>query len=243
MSVPGSDDMMDYFYTPPERVTETGLVIDAEEFVHLTHVMRKSVGDEIRVVDGAGTAYDVRIAEIRNKTAHCAILVMHPHHHEPVLRVTLAAGVLKNPAKFDFLVEKATELGVAEIVPLRTERTISMHARVDRWGKLALAAMKQSGRSFLPRVRELTTLDAFLGGTGSDWLKYIAHEEKLPGRVAVGKRPEGFTSAVILIGPEGGFSDAEVNICLSKGYEPLYLGERRLRTETAAIVAVALVVR
>src|SRR5437879_6145287 len=142
---------MDYFYTPPKNISTDSLVLDGEEFAHLIHVMRKNEGDEIRVVDGMGTAYDVRLGAVKKHMVRCNILRTLPNHHEPSRSVTLAVGILKNPSKFDFLVEKATEIGVHEIVPLQTERTIPGHAKVDRWQKLALAAMKQCGRSYLPQ--------------------------------------------------------------------------------------------
>src|SRR5712671_4390718 len=153
---------MDYFYSPHEKITATSVLIDGDEFAHLVHVMRKKEGDEICVVDGNGRAYDVRLESIEKKTATGIIHRAHEHFHEPARNITLAAGILKNPSKFDFLVEKVTELGVKEIFPLRTERTIPHHAKTDRWQKLALAAMKQCGRSYLPRVKELTSLDELL---------------------------------------------------------------------------------
>jgi len=231
---------MDYFYTQPEKIATTSLIIDGDEFTHLTHVMRKRVGDTIRIVDGLGTAHDAEIKEITKKTATAAILETYKNHNEHPVAITLAVGILKNPSRFDFLVEKVTELGAKEIIPLRTDRTIPSHAKVDRWQKLALAAMKQSGRSFLPMVRNTKSLDEFLNDTNSFDLKLIAHEkeeENAPIRIAPSSRSA--SSMVILIGPEGGFSDEEVNRCVDAGYQRLYLGERRLRTETAAIVAVS----
>src|SRR5258707_81233 len=143
---------MDYFYCPPQNIRNDTFLIDDEEFSHLVHVMRKKEGDEIMIVDGGGHAFEARIEEVRQKTARGTITRGYTNLHEPRIDVTVAVGILKNPSKFDFLVEKVTELGVRQIVPLLTERTIPAHAKIDRWQKLALAAMKQSGRSFLPRV-------------------------------------------------------------------------------------------
>jgi 16S rRNA (uracil1498-N3)-methyltransferase len=224
---------MDYFYTPPAFITPHDVTIEGDEFAHLTHVMRKEPGDAIRVVDGLGTAYDVTLTEIRKRSAHGTIGAVLPHHGEPGIDVRLGVGVLKNPARFDFLVEKGTELGVRSIVPLTTERTITHHAKQDRWQKLALAAMKQCGRSYLPRVEELMELDAFLEMCGTTDERLIAHE-----KAPIDARPSISTtsrSIGLLVGPEGGFSDEEVERCLGAGFRQINLGVRRLRTETAVV--------
>ncbi len=227
---------MDYFFCPPERITATSLTIEGEEFAHLVHVMRAKEGDEIRVVDGAGNAYDVRLGEISKKMVRAAIQHVEHHHHEPDVELTLAVGVLKNPSKFDFIVEKATELGVRTIIPFTSERTIPHHAKSDRWQKLALAAMKQSGRSYLPLIRELCTLKEVLGESASYELKYIAHERLAGPSPAVVRGPGDKRTCIVLVGPEGGFSEEEFRTATELGYEQIYLGERRLRTETASIV-------
>jgi 16S rRNA (uracil1498-N3)-methyltransferase len=230
---------MDYFYCPPENIRSTSLTIDGEEFAHLVHVMRAKEGDEIRVVDGKGTAYDVRLGEIRKKMVEGTIHHVERNHNEPPFALTLAVGVLKNPSKFDFLVEKATELGVRTIIPMSTSRTLPHHAKGDRWQKLALAAMKQCGRSYLPEVRQLTAFDDVVRSGADAEARFIAHEQEIDG-AAMGVSPvrEG-TSVIVLVGPEGGFTDEEILRAKNEGYVPVYLGERRLRTETAAIVVCA----
>jgi len=231
---------MDYFYCPPDNISKDTLLIGGDEFVHLTHVMRKNVGDIFFVVDGHGKAYEVRLEEIKKKTARCSILQQFSNYHEPARDVTLGVGVLKNHSKFDFLVEKVTELGVREIIPIHTERTIPSHAKVDRWQKLALAAMKQSGRAYLPQVKALMTLDDFLVHTKGSNLKLIAHE-KIDTTTPLHNIPSTIAKSItILIGPEGGFTDLEVERAVAAGYTIVSLGERRLRTETAAIVLTAL---
>ena len=228
---------MDYFYCT--QIHGTSFSIDGDESTHLINVMRKQEGDEIRLVDGRGTAYDARIDALSRKVASGTILRTYPRHHEPVGDVTLAVGILKNPSKFDFLVEKVTELGVREIIPLATERTIPAHAKANRWQKLALAAMKQSGRSFLPLVQELRSLSDVLAFPRAYDRKLIAHQEPQSHDAAANAFQKA-GSSIILIGPEGGFSDQELKQAVAAGYHPWYLGERRLRTETAAIVAAAM---
>jgi len=231
---------MEYFYVPSQGSEHPSagkhLTIDGDEFNHLTHVMRKNVGDAIRIVDGKGNAFDATIAEITKRSARCLILANHSRLHEPEIDVTVASGLLKNPSSFDFLVEKVTELGVNAIIPLVTERTIPQHAKTERWQKLALAAMKQSGRCVLPAVHELTSFADFMSSTRAG-LRLIPHEKTEALSLSDIIRKEKYSSVTVCVGPEGGFSDEEIALATKAGFIPVSLGARRLRTETAAIVA------
>jgi 16S rRNA (uracil1498-N3)-methyltransferase len=232
---------MEYFYVPPDTVTPPTLTVRGEEFSHMTHVMRMREGDQVRVVDGKGNAYDALIRTITRHEATCTITARAERVHEPSRQLTLGAGILKNPSRFDYLVEKATELGAAAIVPLLTERTIPHHAKTERWRKLCVAAMKQSGRCILPEVREPMPLGEFLTSAGAGDLKIIPHEKaEMPLSSA---DPAGDAPAVVCIGPEGGFSDEEIARAQGAGFQPVSLGARRLRTETAALVACAMLLQ
>ena len=232
---------MEYFYTPPLLVHLPHLVIEGEEFSHLTHVMRKTIGDAIRVVDGEGTMYEAVISEVVGRSARCTITSRQERVHESEIEVTLAAGIVKNASNFDFLVEKATEIGVRTIVPLLTGRSVARHARIDRWQKLALAAMKQSGRCILPVVRPLTPLADFLRAAPPGGLRCIPHEQVVTPALRTLCGQSAMTSVILCIGPEGGFTHEEIDLATKEGFVPVSLGPRRLRTETAAIVAAATV--
>jgi len=237
---------MDTFYCPPSGISGDTLEIGGGEFAHLAHVMRKKEGDALMVVDGRGNAYESIISAIDKRSARCRVVRTHPRFNEPDLRVTLAAGILKNPSKFDFIVEKSTELGVYAVIPLKTERTIPGGGKSERWRKLALAAMKQCGRSVWPEVRELTTLGALLDESGNYDLKLVAHERAEGDAKAMprpGDRAQAVKNVLVLVGPEGGFSGEEISLCRGSGFETVYLGARRLRTETAAIASLALLLR
>lgn len=230
---------LEYFYAPPAAFGARTVRIEGDEFTHLTHVMRRSEGDVIGVADGEGRACVTVITLIEKRAAVCTIQSTHLMLHEPPVRVTLAAALLKNPSRFDFLIEKATELGVRAIIPLITERTIPRHARVDRWQKLALAAMKQSGRCILPAVHEplaLTDLLARAPVTGERW--WMLHEDA-SGAVPADVVDDAGPGHLLLIGPEGGFTDAEVGMAQRQGCAAVRLGTRRLRSETAAMAAAA----
>lgn len=224
---------MEYFYAPPPNISAGVITIDGDEFVHLSHVMRKKVDDEIYVVNGTGIAFHTTIIEISKKLARCEIRRELPLLHEPSVNVTLAVGIVKNPSRFDFIVEKATELGVNRIVPLLTERTVAKNAKAGRWQKIALAAMKQSGRCVLPRIDPITSLSTFILNIDAE-LKIIPHEQS-SGSMTSSNAP----TVAICIGPEGGFTDEEIEQATTTGFQQISLGSRRLRTETASIVAVS----
>ena len=227
---------MELYYTPPENITGEELTLEAEESAHLTRVMRRRAGDEILVADGQGTAYAATITSVERRQTLCRITARHPEYNEPTQRLTLAVGLIKNPSRFDVLVEKATELGVARIIPLLTQRTIRHAPRTERWRSIALAAMKQSGRSRLPRIEEPATLGEVLSGV-KDAAAAILHERATGTPLA----ELGHGLGLVLIGPEGGFTDEETQEAIEAGCREASLGTRRLRTETAAVVAAALI--
>jgi len=242
-SAPRSDQVpvpphgLEYFYTPPELVNPPVLLIEAEEFRHLSHVMRRREGDIIGVVDGAGVAYVARLEKIQKHSARCTILSTFPGLHEPSRNLTVAMGVLKNPSRTDTLVEKLTELGVRSLIPMLTTRTIPRHARVERWEKIALAAMKQSGRCVLPALEPLTHFQDVLSRPAAG-PRLILHEEitDIQLEEAVSRHD---VDVLVCVGSEGGFTDEEIAAAVAGGFVPAGLGSRRLRSETAAIAAAA----
>lgn len=225
---------LEFFYAPPHAIHGGVIRIDGDEFAHLSHVMRRTPGDIIGVADGQGTAYTAEITAIEKRMAVCTVRTTHPMLRESPVRVTLASALLKNPSRYDFLIEKATEIGVSAIIPLITDRTIPRHARTDRWQKLALAAMKQSGRCVLPTVLAPIAFTDLLERSGSYAdRRWLFHEDAGEGTA------EGGGSHLVIIGPEGGFTDAEVARAAQNGCAAIRLGPRRLRSETAAIAAAA----
>jgi len=229
---------MDSFYAPPGKIRGRRVTLEGEEHHHLAKVLRKKVGDEIYVVDGKGRGYRVTLNAISRSTAEGEIQETHDRWKEPCIDVKLAIALLKNPSRLDFLVEKCTELGVREFIPMTTERTIVSRVHLERLQKIALAAMKQSGRSFLPtigRVQGFADVLAYLEDCDE---KFIPHEKAVSSLaeytcVEVGKQ------IGVLIGPEGGFTDEEIRAAMGCGFKPVWLGPRRLRSETAAIAVVS----
>ena len=232
---------MDYFYTPPSLVRSRSLSIQGEELHHLSKVLRKKIGETIIVVDGKEHAYKAALESISKSSAECRILETFHRFNEPDIEVKLAFALLKNPSRMDFLVEKCTELGVREFIPLRTDRTIVSKVHTERLQKIALSAMKQCGRSFLPPVRDLTDFQGCLDSFKTCGKKFIMHERADMGAKSREKIETGESaqSVGILIGPEGGFAEGEVEAAQNAGFFQVSLGTRRLRSETAAIASVS----
>jgi len=236
---------MEYFYVEQDDISSHGLILRGDESKHIIRVMRKNVGDRIFATDGNDTMYEAVIVEIRKADVRCDVAAIHRKYNESSLDITLAVSLLKNPARFDYLVEKATELGVRTIIPLRSERTIPLHEKHDRLEKISLAAMKQCGRSWLPRIQAMQKYEEVVNNSSHWPLKYIPHEktdalQTMPSEL---KHHDDAHSILVIIGPEGGFSDDEVDLAEHNGFKLISLGSRRLRTETAVVVTLAELLR
>jgi 16S rRNA (uracil1498-N3)-methyltransferase len=236
--------MNEYFYVPAEHIIDHNIAIIGEEAKHITRVLRKQIGDLLWVVNGEGKAYEAIIRLLTLESVECEILYEHHHHHEPDIDVTLAVAQLKNPSRMDWIIEKGTELGVRKFIPLQTLRTIVKSPKQDRWNNIALAAMKQSGRCILPKVIPPMSFQEIIDDAQHYDVKLIPYErtdhvlfisEALKHR----KPPR---SALIVIGPEGGFTEDEVMMAEQAGFMQVSLGRRRLRTETAAVIAAGWVI-
>jgi 16S rRNA (uracil1498-N3)-methyltransferase len=222
-------------------------VLSAEEAHHALTVLRLKVGDTLNVFDGRGHEAQSAIAEIAKDTVRLKILTQTTTPALP-FRVTLAQAIPKK--SMDLIVQKATELGVASIVPLASERTLVKldddSKKMDRWREIALESCKQCGNNWLPEIQPPQKARDFLGSLPKSDLKLIASlqpdakplETILSGTSALGH--SGTPSVLILIGPEGDFTPAELNLAKSAGCLPLSLGPLVLRAETAAIYTLSI---
>lgn len=233
---------MDYFYTPPSLIRHASLVIQGEELHHLSKVLRKKIGETITVVDGKEHAYKGVLESISKSSAECRILGTFHRFNEPDMEVKLAFALLKNPSRLDFLVEKCVELGVREFTPMLTERTIVSKVHTERLQKIALSAMTQCGRSFLPPIHSPMNFGEALSYLKSCERKFITHEKADEMIAIFGRKVAGGSSETVgvLVGPEGGFTDGEIHAAVESGFRPVSLGPRRLRSETAAITVLSL---
>jgi len=233
----------DSFYVNPKDVHGDELTFPEDEVRHMYKVLRKKKGDTVWAVDGEGTAYQVEIQYIGRNGGWGKIRTIRRRLGEPVADITLAQSVLKGD-RFEWLVEKSVEMGVHRIIPMITENTVTTAGpqKLARWRRVALAAMKQCGRSVLPEITEAKTITQVLAlGTGCS-CRLIAHPAP-EGRALLIKaedQPAVTQKAVLVVGPEGGFTEEEIAEAGEQGYLAVSLGPRRLRAETAGIVFLSL---
>ena len=222
------------FYVPPGHISGNQVVLPDDEARHAVRVLRHQPGDEIVAVDGLGGRHRVRL-DVADKKAALGTIV-HTEHGvgEPAYELTMAVGLLKNASRFETFVEKAVELGVTEIVPVTSARTEKGRMKESRLHNVLVAAMKQSGRSRLPRLAPVTPFSDMLMAS-SDGLRLCCHESATAPVLDALSTP--FARVSVLIGPEGGFSNDEVEQAQAAGWSLASLGPRRLRAETAAIAA------
>ena len=220
-----------FFLDPP--VSADLVRLPPSEAHHLAHVMRRHVGDEVILFDGTGAEYTAQITSIRRTDVELRILRRAEVDRELPLKITLGVGLPKGDRQ-RWLIEKAVELGVDSLVPLETEHGVAQPApsAVERLGRFVIEASKQCGRNRLMEVAPARPLAKYLEeapGTAGRWL---AH----PGGVPLDRQAARAAHICIAIGPEGGFSDRELELARAGGWEVLDLGARTLRVETAALM-------
>lgn len=219
---------LDVPYVAGELVTLRG-----DEMHHALRVVRVRAGEAIELFDGRGGGATATIESLEPLTARVAELVAS---RESPLNITLAMSVI-NLEKFELVLQKATELGVRTIVPLITDRmeirVERWRGKTERWEKIIFEAVKQSGRSVVPRLEAAAEFDDAIAGEGLR-IVYDADVDASPA-------PSSVDAATLFIGPEGGFSERELELASKVGAQFARLGPRRLRAETAAIVACATV--
>jgi 16S rRNA (uracil1498-N3)-methyltransferase len=239
------------FYAPPTAFDqgERAVRLATEEARHLRDVLRLKRGDEAFVFDGEGREYRCRVEESRREGATLGIVEeVEPQRMESPLSLQLGVALLKSE-KFDLVVQKATELGVAHIIPVMTKFAdvrirddADGERRVARWKRIALEAVKQSGRARLPEVIEPTPFAALVeSGWPGEGCRLVFSERDGRGLLeAAAQWAEGYAGVTALIGPEGGWADEEIAHAKACGWSIVTLGGRRLRAETAAIAVAAL---
>lgn len=207
-----------------------------EEAHHCTQVLRKRLGDSIAFVDGKGWFYEGAIIEIAKKTVTLQITKRWEDTHRWDFQIHIAIAPTKNIERFEWFLEKATEIGVDTITPLLCEHSERKNIRLGRLEKILVAATKQSLKATLPVLHDLTPFSEFLQKQLPDHQKFIAYLGEIanPHLKNVYLKKE---NATILIGPEGDFSTKEIQKALDQGFKGVSLGDSRLRTETAGMVA------
>jgi 16S rRNA (uracil1498-N3)-methyltransferase len=214
------------------------IILDEATSKHMIQVLRMKVDEQLQLTDGAGSLVTAAIADDNRK--RCAVKVLSAVRiQQPARSITIAISPVKNASRFEWFLEKATEIGITAIIPLICERTEKQHFRQERMNGVLVSAMLQSQQSWLPVLQEPVKFNQLIT-TATQQQKFIAHCED------GNKQPLNqhiTTSAhqhIILIGPEGDFTPAEITAALQHEFKPVSLGNTRLRTETAGIAAAVL---
>jgi 16S rRNA (uracil1498-N3)-methyltransferase len=235
------------FFLPKERIEGRRGTVVGDELTHLRKVLRLEPGDRFIVFDDTGWEHEAIVRSFSAQRGDIDILRSYQPERESTLQITLAVGLTKGE-KMDLVVEKATELGVLNIVPFTSTYTVpkldgrKAQARTERWKKIAVSAAKQSGRTRLPMVYSLFEFREFVGEAWDDRLKLFFWEKEGQQTLKQVHDSQPDARAVLLaIGPEGGFSVEEADLAQRHGFRSVQLGPRILRAETAAIAALSLV--
>ena len=235
------------FFLPKENIKNQQGVITGAELDHLRRVLRLRPGDRITLFDDAGWEHEAVIRSLGAHLGEVAIERSYRAERDSPLAITLGLGLTKGE-KMDFVVEKATELGVQTIAPLVSQFAVpklderKIAQRTERWQKIALSAAKQCGRTRIPEVCPLVDFHDFIKQPHTEALKLLFWEKEQQQTLdQVHAQVMRAGAVTLMIGPEGGFSAAEASAALEQGFVTVGLGRRILRAETAAVTALALV--
>ncbi|MCB0519556.1 MAG: 16S rRNA (uracil(1498)-N(3))-methyltransferase [Lewinellaceae bacterium] len=227
---------MNLFYTT--NIKGDFAILEEEEARHCSQVLRRKAGDAIQLVDGKGNWYEGAIDEINKREVVVKIEDVEQEKDKRDFKLHIAIAPTKNMDRIEWFLEKSTELGIDEITPIHCHHSERGKIRQDRLEKILVSAMKQSLRTYLPKLNQMTEFKDFTNNptTPAAAFRYIAHcqDDNLPH--LKDNCPKG-QDVIILVGPEGDFSKEEIELAIANGYQPISLGKARLRTETAGIAA------
>lgn len=240
---------MPKFFVTEDKITDNQIIIDNEDVEHIIRVLRLEKGDRLTVCDGKGTDYEAEILEIEKKEIVCEIIDKTNSDTEPNIQVTLFQALPK-ASKMEYIIQKTTELGISEIVPVKLKRCVvkvdnkkDEKKKIDRWQKISESAAKQSGRGVIPKISNIMGLNEVIEKSKEFdlfFVPYECEEQKKLKEILLSK--DDVKKVGFLIGPEGGFDIAETEELRANGIDTVTLGKRILRTETAgeAVLAMAM---
>jgi len=223
-----------YYINPVLDSVPCQITLGNEESFHCIKVLRMRAGDKINLSDGMGNLFEGQILAQDIKNCPVMLLNVNPQYGQRAFRLHMAVAPTKNIARFEWFIEKATEIGVDEITPLFCEYSERVQIRTDRLQKIILSAAKQSIKTYLPVLHEPVKFADFIkmNHSSARFVAYVEENQPLHLKTAY---QEG--DCTVLIGPEGDFSKKEIEVAIQNGFIPVNLGPSRLRTETAAVVA------
>jgi 16S rRNA (uracil1498-N3)-methyltransferase len=235
------------FFLPRNKMHDQVGALDGAQLDHLRKVLRVKPGDHITTFDDNGWEHEAVIRSMTSSKAELEVIHSYPVERESPLELMLAVGLTKGE-KIDFVIEKATELGVRTIVPFASTYAVpklddrKIAARTERWRKIALSATKQSGRTSVPEIWPLLKFDDLLDHASLPAVKLLCWEKETEQSLQrAHNRLRDANAVLVAVGPEGGFSASEADRARQQGFERVHLGRRILRAETAALTALALV--
>ena len=226
---------MQLFYAP--EITLPLYTLSEEESKHCVRVLRMKRGDELHITDGRGNMYRCKVVDDNAK--RCTVEVVHttPNYEPLAYELVMAVAPTKNIDRYEWFLEKATEVGISEVYPLECDHSERRQIKAEREEKVITAAVKQSLKAYHPTLHDMTRFRDVVT-MPFEGQKFIAHcNDDLGEREYLGKLVEKGGRSLILIGPEGDFSEEEITFALNNGFKAISLGKERLRTETAALIA------
>lgn len=238
---------MYHFFVTPEQVKESEIYIEGQDVNHIRNVLRMKVGEQIEISDGNNKKYLCEIAELSSEQVRLQVVEELQNNTELPSKIYLFQGLPKSD-KMELIIQKAVELGVYEVIPVATRRAVvklddkKAVKKVERWNSIAESGAKQSGRSMIPKVKDVMSYKAALEYASALDVVLIPYE-LAEGMEQTRKIFEGIypgQSVGIFIGPEGGFEREEVELAMEKGVSPITLGKRILRTETAGLTTLSI---
>ena len=238
---------MHHFFTEPDKVKEDKIFLEGPDVNHMKNVLRLRIGEEVGINDGEGTEYTCTVDHYEDDMAVLNILSSEKSQAELPSKIYLFQGLPKSD-KMELIIQKAVELGVYEVIPVSTRRCVvkldnkKAAKKVERRQSIALSGAKQSGRSIIPKVKEVMTFKEALNYANSLDVKLIPYElaEGMKGTKEIINAIEPGMSIGIFIGPEGGFDEEEVEKANEEGVKTITLGKRILRTETAGLTTLSI---
>ncbi len=227
-----------FFYKADLDVSSIDVVLDEATSKHMVQVLRMQNGEHLQLTNGKGDLFTAEIAD--NNRKRCAVKIVEKFNiQHSTFNITIAISPIKNNTRFEWFLEKATEIGVTEMIPLICSRTEKTAFKFDRMTSILVSAMLQSQQCWLPVLHEPAKFNEVVKSSAQQQ-KFIAHCMDDAKRSLVDLNNESLSSKIILIGPEGDFTKDEIELALQNHYCAVSLGETRLRTETAGIVAASL---
>ena len=230
--------VLPFFYVSDYDPLKKEIVLDEDTSRHIVQVLRMKQGEQLNLTDGKGNVFTTSIADDHKK--HCTVKIESVHFQPRSARtITIGISLLKNANRFEWFLEKATEIGINEIIPLICERTEKEKFRHDRMQSILISAMLQSQQCWLPVLHEPIAFDLLFRQeeVANMSQKFIAHCIKEEKRNLADLVNESLPSQIILIGPEGDFTPAEIAMAIHHHFDAVTLGQTRLRAETAGVVA------